>query len=221
MYPSRLPFVHVFFPSWCGFSGSAALLVCEGSGGTGAGPGAPGGPTPGGPPKSPCNGPNCCKHCFDTAKFANWLITNTAGRTGTTTGRPGKENSDSTYCGWYVGRALQEGGASVPIGDGASYAQSLPSAGFEVIASYANPARTTPILGSQIGDVTVFGAAAGHGDGHVEGYEGKVGNNLSGWASYWQQGHWYPYGVKSRKTGLPIPPAGPAKIFRSKCPCGQ
>jgi RHS repeat-associated protein len=69
MYPSRLPFVHVFFPSWCGFSGSAALRVCEGGsggGGTGAGGGAPGGP-PQPPPQ--CTGPNCKPKCDAQLKY--------------------------------------------------------------------------------------------------------------------------------------------------------
>lgn len=59
MYPSRLPFVSVYFPSWCGFSGSAALRVCEGGGGGGVGGG--GGGAPGGPPGPPqrCSGPKC------------------------------------------------------------------------------------------------------------------------------------------------------------------
>jgi RHS repeat-associated protein len=195
-YPGRLSFISVHFPTWCDLPGIGSLLPWCGG--------------PGGPPKPP---KPPCKPCFNTALFASTLDSLTAGNTAKTKGRPGKENSQSTYCGWYVGTALNKGGANVPIGDGYSYANSLPSANFEIIDSIPHSVWGQQHSGQQ-GDITVFGRTLGpkgHASGHVEGY---TGSNPSGWTSYWPQEHWYPYGRNAT-------PAGPATIFRSKCPCGQ
>jgi RHS repeat-associated protein len=184
-------------PSWCDIPGIGGYLP---------GCGGPGGPP--NPPQPPC------KPCFNTAVFASFLITETNGNTYKTTGRPPQDGrtGNGFYCGRYVGEALQAGGANVPISNGAGYANSLPGAGFEIIASYPHSTWSmTSIPGSQIGDITVFGTAPTHDYGHVEGY---VGAGPSGWASYWQQRSWYVYGLKAA-------PAGPATIYRSKCRCGQ
>ena len=165
-------------------------------------------------PKPPgtSGGSGKCTHGFDTRAFAEKIDSLTAGNTWSTTGYPGHKNAQGTYCAWYVHAALVAAGANVPSGNAFTFAASLPSAGFEQIASYPAPNRSMlSIPGSQQGDITVFGKASTHHYGHIEGYDGVH------WTSYWQQSMWYPYGINADKKG----PAGPAVVFRTKCPCGQ
>jgi RHS repeat-associated protein len=191
-------FPPLWIPNWCGLSGTNPM----------------GGHLPCTPPPCPCNNSH-----FNAAVFAQTLITETNGNTFSTQGRPPQEGRTGKgyYCAKYVGDALQAAGSNVPqSADGAGYASSLPGAGFEDIGWYPTPTMSmVSIPGSQIGDITVFGRTSTHTSGHVEGY---VGAGPSGWASYWQQRSWYPYGKKADKKG----PAGPAMVFRyKKCPCQQ
>jgi RHS repeat-associated protein len=183
-----------------------AVTACQATpvgGGTGSGRGH-------GPASRPTKPPDC-QHCFDTHAFAQKIDSLTAGNTFSTQGYPGHKVK-GTYCAWYVHAALVAGGANVPSGNAFTFAASLPGSGFEQIASYPAPIRSVAgIPGSQQGDITVFGTTATHQYGHIEGFDGV------NWTSYWQQGSWYPYGINADKKG----PAGPAVVFRSKCPCGH
>jgi RHS repeat-associated protein len=179
----------LWIPNWCGLSGTNPM----------------GGNLPCKPP--PCH----CKSHFNAAAFALTLDLLTAANGPGTKGRPGKVDPNNTYCGWYVGTALIDAGANVTISTGAGYANSLPGAGFEKIAYYPWPVRAiTSIFDSQQGDITVFGTAPTHKDGHIEGYNGY------NWASYWQQPSWYPYSRHADTLG----PAGSATVYRyKKCQC--
>jgi RHS repeat-associated protein len=164
-------------------------------------------------PASPPTKPPDCQHCFDTNAFAQKIDSLTAGNGPGTTGYPGHKNAPGTWCAWYVHAALVAGGANVPSGNAFTFAASLPGSGFEQVASYPAPIRSMAgIPGSQQGDITVFGKTSTHQSGHIEGFDGVH------WTSYWQQKEgWYPYSLRADTKG----PAGPALVFRTKCPCGN
>jgi len=155
--------------------------------------------------------PQCkCKKCFNTEAFAQYL--NAHATFLETDPSPYHPSPKKTYCARIVREALQEGGADVPRGDAYTFANTLPGAGFKQVGSTIPQPDFHSQHYGQIGDVTVFGIAPGHKSGHVEGYTGVYSH--SGWTSYWKQNFWTPYPPTST-------PAGPAQIFRSKCPCGQ
>ena len=80
-------FPPVWIPNWCGLSGTNPMgryLPCK-------------------PPPCPC------KSSFNAAAFAQTLITETNGNTFATKGRPGREDSKDSFCGWYVGDGSQRG----------------------------------------------------------------------------------------------------------------
>ncbi len=158
-----------------------------------------------------------CKKCFNTSAFAQTMDSLTAGNNPQTTGKPSCPTCTGTYCAAYVSLGLQAGGVNISgrpnyAGD---YGPFLEGHEFSAIATIQFPRQSSVIGNARQGDITVFGKTTKHNIGHIEGFDGK------GWVSYWQQQRWYPYSYNPKAPLSKQFPAGPATIYRSKCPCGQ